>query len=455
DVPQALALVAGMAVDLVVADRSVPGAQGLVAQIHALRPGLAVAMMTDSASVRDAVEAMQSGAFDYIVRPLDAETLRALLLRALRLRDTPTDNIPTHATPTGDVPAGDRSCAGEERPGFDAPRTLIGTSKPFQRVLRAVSEVGRTETTVLLRGESGTGKDMVARAIHDAGPRRDRPFVTVSCAALPEAFPESELFGHVRGAFAGALSDHTGRLELARGGTLFLDEAGDMPLSLQAKLSRVLQEGAFGPVGSGAMRSLDVRIIAATGRNLEEMMAAGSFRADLYYRLNGFMIALPPLRERLDDLPLLVRHIAAGMAPLLGRSPVRFDAGAIAAMKRHSWPGNIRELKNYIRRTLLSAEGREVGEADLPLWLETGTEKRFERPENNRSKSSPSLEEPELPGDLDEALRQFERMRICAALSQSRGVQVRAAQMLGIGERSLWHRIRKLGIPVVKTSRYE
>jgi two-component system, NtrC family, response regulator AtoC len=314
--------------------------------------------------------------------------------------------------------------------------TLVGKSPAFQKVLRAVSEVCGQRTTVLLTGDSGSGKEVVARAIHFNSPRHRKPFVAVNCAAIPEALLESEFFGHVKGSFTGALSNRIGRFAQAEGGTLFLDEVGDMPLNLQAKILRVLQERQYEPLGATGTRTADVRIIAATNHDLTAMVAANKFREDLFYRLAVFPIALPSLRERAEDIPLFLNLFADDLAPTLGKRDIRFSPDAVRVLTAYRWPGNIRELQNCVERSLISARGSVISAADLPTYIS-------EKPCNDAAE--------DFPIQLDDVAAAFERGLIIEALKQADGVQVRAAELLGINERSLWHRLKKYDIAVSKT----
>ncbi|MBI3514902.1 MAG: sigma 54-interacting transcriptional regulator, partial [Proteobacteria bacterium] len=313
---------------------------------------------------------------------------------------------------------------------------LIGSSPAFRQVIGAIGEVCESKATVLITGESGTGKEMVARAIHFNSSRKSGPFVAINCAAIPEGLLESELFGHVKGAFTGAVSNRSGRFAQAHGGTLFLDEVGDMPVATQAKILRVLQERSFEPVGSTQTREVDVRLIAATHRDLQDAVRERQFREDLYYRLNVFPIALPALRERTEDIPALVEHFIEQIGASIGKRIGGFSPAAIKAMADYDWPGNIRELQNCIERSMIVAKTPTVDVADLPRYLFRQREER--------------LDGTRIPPELDDELERIERRFILNALQKTQGVQVKAADLLGITERSLWHRIKKLGIQIVK-----
>lgn len=409
-------------VDLVLSDLRMKGMHGreLLREIKRRWPNLPVVLMTAYSSVKDAVQAIKEGAFDYIDKPFEMEDLATTLANGLRLYDVLRDNQRLRAEL-------------EDRHSFES---LIGNSPVFRRVIGAIAEVCDSRTNVLVTGESGTGKEMVARAIHFNSSRKTRPFVALNCAAIPEGLLESELFGHVRGAFTGATANRVGRFQQADGGTLFLDEIGDMPLAVQAKMLRVLQDRTFEPVGSTTSRTVDVRIVSATNKDLQVVIRDGRFRDDLYYRLNVFPIALPPLRERLEDLPLLVDHFTRQIVTSMGKRLTGFSPAALRAMAGYRWPGNVRELQNCIERSIIVARGASVEVDDLPAYL-------FDRRDGKPVT-------PETTQDLDAELARIERQIILDALGKTGGVQITAAELLGISERSLWHRIKKLGIHIVK-----
>jgi two-component system response regulator AtoC len=419
---EALDIVQREDVDLVLTDLRMPGIGGreLLQEIKRIRPALPVVLMTAYSTVKDAVQVIKEGAFDYIGKPFEMDELTATIENALRLYDVLRDNQRLRKEL-------------EQRHSFD---TLIGNSPAFRAVIKSITEVCESRANVLLTGESGTGKEMVAQAIHYNSPRRDAPFVAINCAAIPEGLLESELFGHVKGAFTGAVANRAGRFTQADRGTLFLDEIGDMPLAIQAKILRVLQERAFEPVGSPQTRTVDVRIIAATNKNLAEAIKDGKFREDLYYRLNVFPIALPALCERLEDIPLLADHFAREVAGSMGRRFTGFTPAAVQAMQAYGWPGNIRELQNCVERAIIVAHNEQIDVPDLPRYL-------FERP---TGESRPAG----LPSNLDEELERIERGHLLEALRQAEGVQVKAAEILGISERSFWHRVKKYAISIVK-----
>ncbi|MBP3864037.1 MAG: sigma-54-dependent Fis family transcriptional regulator, partial [Pseudomonas sp.] len=304
--------------------------------------------------------------------------------------------------------------------------------------------VRESNATILLTGESGTGKEMVARAIHKHGSRADKPFVAVNCAAIPEGLLESEMFGHRKGAFTGAVADRVGRFMQADKGTLFLDEVGDMPLALQAKILRALQERVIEPVGDPRERKVDVRVIAATNKNLLQAVANKEFREDLYYRLNVFPIPLPALRERVEDIASLARHFAHNLGATAGKRITGFSPSALQAMAQYSWPGNIRELQNCVERATIVANSSTIQDSDLPPYLFSA------QPGQSSALLAPG---PSVPPDLEAALAEVEKAYILSALQQANGVQAAAAQLIGISERSFWYRLKKLDIHVDKIVR--
>jgi DNA-binding NtrC family response regulator len=409
-------------VHLLLTDLRMPGMSGreLMAEVKRLHPQLPVVVMTAYSSVKDAVQLIKEGAFDYVGKPFEIDDLEKTVKNALRLSDVLADNERLR----GEL---------EGRYKFEM---LVGSSPAFRSVIESITEVCESRANVLLTGESGTGKELVARAIHFNSPRKDKPFVAINCAAIPEGLLESELFGHVKGSFTGAVADREGRFAQADGGTLFLDEIGDMPLSVQAKILRVLQERSFEPVGGSRTRQVDVRIVAATNKDLQAAVQSGEFRDDLYYRLNVFPIALPALRDRADDIPALASHFLEALGVGMGKRLDGFTQTAISAMSHYAWPGNIRELQNCVERGLIVAKGRLVDIGDLPRYLFTA--------------QTQAADGPRFPMDLDEELARFERETILAALNRAEGVQVQAAHLLGINERSLWHRIKKFGIQITR-----
>ena len=423
----ALAALETESVDVVMTDLRMPQLDGhsLLAAVRQRWPSLPVIVVTAHATLKDAVRTIKDGAFDYVSKPFDIEELERVVSNAAALHRAVRENQRLK----GELGA---------RYGLD---NLIGASPAHARTMAAVREVAQTRVNVLLTGESGVGKEVVARAVHYSGTRRDRAFVAVNCAAIPETLLESELFGHVKGAFTGASAARDGHFTRADGGTLFLDEIGDMPLAMQAKILRVLEDRVVTPVGGSREHAVDVRIVAATNRDLAEAMRNHQFREDLYYRLNVFHIPLPPLRERREDIPLLAQHYAQRLGPEMGRAGLAFSTAALARLADYPWPGNVRELRNCVERSLISSRGPSIDVGDLPPYLV---------PAAPVSSAARATTLPDAGFDLDRVLADAEQDYILAALRQSGGVQVRAAELLGIKERSLWHRIKKLGVRVAR-----
>jgi DNA-binding NtrC family response regulator len=410
--------------DVVLSDLKMPGMSGeaFVARCQQERPDIPVIVVTAYGSIRSAIECLQAGASDYLCKPFEPEELQFAVQNALRLRDLLQENLQLHAVVSS----------------AHAAHRLIGESAAMQTLHAEIARVAPYKTNVLITGESGTGKEAVARAIHELGPRVDRPWVAINCSAIPRDLIESELFGYVKGAFTGAVQNRMGRLEQANGGTLFLDEIGDLNPDLQAKLLRVLQEREFSPLGSDTIRRVDVRVIAATNRDLLRLVAEGLFREDLLYRLDVYNIRIPPLRERADDIPLLARAFLSELRAEMDKTVDRFAAQTLAAMTAYDWPGNVRELRNAVERSLLSCRGDAITVDDLPDKI-TGAERARERDTGFAPLGSQGL---------DSWLEDAERRLITEALVACDGVQVQAARRLGISERSLWHRVKKLGIQV-------
>jgi two-component system nitrogen regulation response regulator NtrX len=371
-----------------------------------------VIMMSGKAQLQDAVEAVKLGAFQFLEKPLAPESVLVTVRAALELNRTRAENRALHAE-------------------LARRATLIGNGPAMQEVRALIARVAPTEARVLITGESGTGKELVAAAIHEAGQRRGRPFVTVNCAAIPRDLVESEMFGHERGAFTGATERRIGRFELAHSGTLFLDEIGDLSQEAQAKLLRTLETGELQRIGAEAVTRIDARVVAATNRQLEDAVSEGSFREDLFFRLNVFPIHLPPLRERLEDLPALVSHLAERVRP---RNAISFTESALEALASYSWPGNIRELANLVER--LSILSGPLVDAPIVRQVLRG-------PLASNASSPPGLP---LGRPLSEALDDFERGYIGAALAQADGNMAEAARILQTDRANLYRRMRRLGL---------
>jgi two-component system response regulator AtoC len=425
---EALATLAAEPVELVLTDlRMAPvGGLELLARARKTRPDAFVVVMTAFAEWDTAVRAMRAGAFTFVRKPFDNNHLRATIQRALAARD--------------------RHLAARDAGPGEAAVHLVGTSPAILAVQQVVEQVATTDSTVLVGGESGTGKELVARAIHYASLRADRPMMRVNSGALAPSLLESELFGHVKGAFTGAVDDRPGLFALADGGTLFLDEVGDLAPETQVKLLRVLENGEYLPVGGREFRACDVRVVAATNRDLRAMVSAGTFREDLYYRLAVILVNLPALRERREDVPLLAGHLLARHAVKLRRGVTGFTPAALAALTRHDWPGNVRELDNRIQRGVALTETGDIDEA--ALFGDCGA-------------AADPISSATRPAAGDEALRRMaageaidlerevtvlERRLVEAALERTDDNLTEAARLLGISFRQIRYKVRQLGL---------
>lgn len=399
--------------DLVITDLKMPGMSGfqVLAAVKERAPQTPVIVITAFGAVETAVEAMKLGAYDYITKPFNRDELRLVLKKALDMRGLSEENRRLKEELT-------------ERVDF---RNIIGISREMEQVFHIVRKVADTEATVLITGESGTGKELVARAIHSLSSRRAGPFVAINCAAIPRDLLESELFGHVKGAFTGAVRDKPGKFQMAGGGTLFLDEVGELPVELQPKLLRALQERIVEPVGGDNPRKLDVRVAAATNSDLEKAIAAGSFREDLYYRLAVIPIHLPPLRERREDITLLVMHFLAKHGGL----SVRFAPEALEIMQYYHWPGNVRELENTVERMLVMRGSDLIKAADLPDKI--------------RGRKAVTGAMIDLPPE-GYPLEQLEREIVTQALERNDWNQAAAARFLRIPRHTLIYRMEKYQI---------
>jgi two-component system response regulator PilR (NtrC family) len=415
DGTEALAALERRDFSVVISDVRMPGADGLevLRRIRDSAPQTVVLMMTAHASVETAVEALRQGAADYILKPLHFEEVLAKVRRVLEHRQL----VWQAQILRREV---------ERHYEFD---TLVGDGSAMQEVVYLLKKVAPTGTTVLLTGESGTGKEVVARAIHRQSAAAEQIFLPINCAAIPETLLESQLFGHTRGAFTGAVANQEGLFARAHGGTIFLDEIGDLPLGLQSKLLRVLETKEILAVGSTTPRKIDVRIIAASNQELDKMVEAGTFREDLYYRLNVVEIHLPPLRERREDLPALVEYLVRRHNRELKRSYRGVDNASLKVLMAHPWKGNVRELDNVIEHAMILGDGVWITTADLPRPLRT---------------SEPPL--PTVSDDLRDALRSYERIHIETVLRRSDGDKRQAADWLGLSLSSLYRKMNELGI---------
>jgi DNA-binding NtrC family response regulator len=410
----ALALLAGGRFDLVVSDINLDAELSgldLLRAFKARDPDVEVVLISAFGTLETALEAVKAGAFDFVSKPVDIGQVRDVVARALARRAR-AGEPGAKAFPAGQV----------------SPDGLVGRSGGMLAVYKQIALACAADAPVLVTGETGTGKELVARAIHRHGPRSGRAFVPVNCGALPEGLLESELFGHVRGAFTGAVADKKGLFEEARGGTLFLDEVGEMSPALQVRLLRTLETGEVRPVGSPRTTTVDVRVIAATHRDLERAAREGTFRQDLFYRLHVFAIRIPPLRERRDDVPLLVAHFLARLAAQ-GRASASATPAAVAALAAHDWPGNVRELENTLERLAVESRGGTIDVPDLPAEFR-------ERPA--------SLEKPLFSGLP--TLEEMEKRYLRHVLAEVKGNRSRAAEALGIDRRTLYRMAQRFGI---------
>jgi len=412
----ALDVISNRTIDIMLTDMRMPEMTGLELQdrVNSVNPDISVVMMTAFGSIEDAVKAMKNGADDYIQKPIDLSYLDVVMQKILKSKRMMREN---------------RELRAELQERYDF-KQIISTSKPMEKVLNIAGRAAQSKASVLLRGESGTGKEVIARAIHFGGPRSNKPFVPVNVAAIPENLFESELFGHEKGAFTGAIAQRRGRFEQADGGTLFIDEIGDIPVSSQVKFLRVLQEKSFSRVGGASNIQVDVRIIAATSQNLEQMLEQGGFREDLFYRMNVVSIHIPPLRERRQDIPLLADHFLRKFAEEEGKSIQTFSREVFDILMKYSYPGNVRELENIVQRSVVMTRSDLITTDDLP-------------PNVMNLPNQPAI--PSI-GSLEAQVAALEQNLISHALYQAQGNQSRAAETLGMTERKLRYKIKKYGM---------
>ena len=411
DYATAVKRLGGEVYDLVLTDMRLPDGDGLdlVEWIQAHRPGVPVAVITAHGNVEAAVRALKLGAFDFLSKPLDLGALRKLIAATLRLGES------------------------LEETGRRSTLKLLGTSKPMHELRQMIAKVARSQAPVHISGDSGTGKELAARLIHESGPRNDKPFVPVNCGAIPSELMESELFGHKKGSFTGAVADKEGLIRSAEGGTLFLDEVADLPLHMQVKLLRVIQEKAVRPVGETREVPVDVRILSATHRNLDELVKAGRFREDLYYRINVIELHVPALRERLDDVPQLVDVLLDRVAKQIGVARPQVSDEAMDKLLSYAYPGNVRELENILERAVTLCVANRIEPDDISLKQGAGME-------------LPAVDDDTAADGLEGQLEHIERAAIIKALEQTRYNKTKAAELLGMTFRQLRYRVKKLGI---------
>ncbi|HXV21984.1 MAG TPA: sigma-54 dependent transcriptional regulator [Desulfuromonadales bacterium] len=407
--------------EIVITDLFLPGVSGIdiLKRVKEDSPFTNVILITGNASAETAVEAMKEGAFDYITKPLNFEKLKILVAKALEKSRLVAENLYLRQQLRGKYK-------------FDR---IIGNSPAMQQVFSRMEKIVHTDSTILILGESGTGKELVAKAIHFNGPRREKPFIAINCGAIPAELLESELFGHARGSFTGAVADKPGKFEAANGGTIFLDEIGTMPMHLQMKLLRVLQEHEVERVGTSKRIKLNVRVISATNANIEDEVKRGAFREDLYYRLNVIPILLPPLRERREDIALLARHFLLKSCKEMNRPLMSISPAAMQALEAYDWPGNVREMENVIERSVALTDGEIIEGSDLPAGI-GGID----------DESIPGLLCPRVTEDGVDMVRiieALERRMIGEALELSDGVKARAASLLGINRTTLVEKIKR------------
>jgi Nif-specific regulatory protein len=442
---EALEVLADKDVAVIVTDQRMPKMTGLelLREAKAVRPDAVGIILTAFTDVDVLIEAINLGqVYRYITKPWDAKEMRGVLQYAIERFHLQRDNSRLAAQLAEYTGYLNQQLHG----AFDF-GNIIGDSAALREVLQKVEQVAPTNSTVLLRGETGTGKELVAHAIHINSSREDKPFVRVNCAALAPGVLESELFGHEKGSFTGAMQRRPGRFELADGGTLFLDEIGDLPMDVQIKLLRTIQEREFERVGGTETIKVDVRLVSATNRNLEKMIEEGDFREDLYYRLNVFPINLPPLRDRLEDLPVLVQHFVAKFARNLGVRPAGVATDALAKLREYQWPGNVRELENIVERAMILSKGGELGAQHLDFGRRAHSSVPLP---TNESTGSHPIVAPALGVEdgrpLAERLLESERKEIIAAIERSKGNIASAARQLGINRSTLYYRLRKHGL---------
>ncbi len=441
DGSQASEMAAQNRYDLAILDIKMPGINGLelLKQFRSNYPDTIIIIMTAEATMQHAVVAMQNGAYDYLTKPFDLTALDAIIVKAQKAAEL-TEEI-------GQLKE-------ELQEQHSLGRSIIGNSQPMQELYKTLGRIANSDVTVLVIGESGTGKELVAGAVHVNSPRLSKPFIAVNCAAIPSELLETELFGHERGAFTGATERKAGKFEQADGGTLFLDEIGDMPLELQAKLLRVLQEKEITRTGGNQTLKVDVRIVAATNQDITKLVKEKKFREDLYYRLNVVPIKLPALRDRRDDIPLLADFFLQKARQDIGIDTIEFSQETLKLFSTHSWPGNVRELENSIKRATLLSPDQVLTPADFPdLGVQTRQDESLEALVANKLENSLSrMNLQEMNNLYEMVLHQIERPLINIVLQKTRGNQIKTAEVLGINRNTLRKKIKTLQIDVKRGS---
>jgi nitrogen regulation protein NR(I) len=423
DGEQALAEFQKNGADVVVTDLVMPkvGGMELLKAVNHHRPDVPVIIITAHGTVDSAVEAIKRGAFDYITKPFEHAEIQAVVAKAARTQAANQDRV---------------------GPEGKARNAIIGDSPELHEIFKIIDKVADTPSTVLITGESGTGKELIATALHDGSSRRDKPLIRINCAAIPKDLMESELFGYERGAFTGAVTSKPGRFELADGGTLFLDEVGEIPLEMQVKLLRVLQESEFERVGGIKTTRVDVRLVAATNRDLKKEVEANRFRGDLFFRINVVPLWLPPLRDRNSDIPMLVTHFIEKFNKRLNKRITGIEEDALTLLKGYNWPGNIRELENMMERVIVFADGPQILARDLPDTVRGNSTS----PGSNNTEASPAPGETSLKDAVRLAQAEVEKSMIIKALEATSGNVTRAAKLLQISRKSLQTKMKEFGL---------
>ena len=423
----ALEVVKKKSFDLIISDLQMPNKTGLelLRDVRDIAPATVFMMITAFGTTETAVEAMKMGAYDYITKPFKIDEVRINIANALRSQHLETENRSLKRVL-------------EQEYSF---QNLVGNSDPMHKVFDMIKRVSQAPTNVMITGESGTGKEVIAKAIHFNGPLKDKPFIPINCGAIPENLMESEMFGHKKGSFTGAVSDKVGLFEAADGGTIFLDEVGELPLTIQVKLLRAIQERIIRKVGAVDDTSINVRIIAATNRNLEDMVEEQTFRQDLYYRLNVINITAPALRERKDDIPLLANFFLKKFNERLGKNISGISVEAMESMKKYNYPGNVRELENVIERTVALESGATILPESLPPFVNT--------PNGRKMAGAGEIEIGDDGIDLDKVVGQIEKELLVKAIHAANGVKKKAAKLLNITFRSMRYRVEKYNLGIM------